>query len=476
MTNTQNSIITSLNHPTTQRALVLLFVICTTILFLFLNKIQPNYYIDEAFHIPQTQRFCNGTFFEWDNKITTLPGLYLITASVLAPFKLCTTLFLRGVNLIGTFFNLYLIYEIMCTTTWAQKLNKSKNETWLLLAVTFSITLFPPLFFWHFLFYTDVISVNLVLLMFLLHQKQYYKNCAAAGALAVLVRQTNIIWVVLLIGERVITIIEDQTPQSISALVSRGMYGSPIHAKLVWNNTVHHTRRGIGSFFIFIKEIIEKLKAEITVIVVFLIFIIWNRGIVIGDRNAHIATIHLPQLFYFSVFSFGFSWPYMVPYWREFFQWIRKHWIIFNVLLVLMTIIVHNNTLVHPYLLADNRHYVFYVWSKLMGRYYTAKYFLIPIYAFTIYCLVSSIREMRFLSKLLYIGCICVVLIPQLLLEPRYFVIPYILLRMNMAEPKLWQITAEIMTILLINCLQFYIFVTKTFYWTDQEGPQRISW
>lgn len=69
----------------------------------------------------------------------------------------------------------------MCTTTWAQKLNKSKNETWLPLAVTFSITLFPPLFFWHFLFYTDVISVNLVLLMFLLHQKQYYKNCAAAG-------------------------------------------------------------------------------------------------------------------------------------------------------------------------------------------------------------------------------------------------------------------------------------------------------
>lgn len=70
MTNTQNSIITSLNYPTTQRALVLLFVICTTILFIFLNKIQPNYYIDEAFHIPQTQRFCNGTFFEVKKLLT----------------------------------------------------------------------------------------------------------------------------------------------------------------------------------------------------------------------------------------------------------------------------------------------------------------------------------------------------------------------------------------------------------------------
>ncbi len=29
-----------------------------------INKKQPEPYLDEVFHIPQTQRFCNGTFDE----------------------------------------------------------------------------------------------------------------------------------------------------------------------------------------------------------------------------------------------------------------------------------------------------------------------------------------------------------------------------------------------------------------------------
>lgn len=226
----------------------------------------------------------------------------------------------------------------------------------------------------------------------------------------------------------------------------------------------------------FIYEICCNIKSHIAVILGFLVFIILNKGIVIGDRTAHVATIHLPQIFYFSVFCLGFAWPYMLPKWKSFFQQIRKHWIITNILLIIMTIIVHNNTLVHPYLMADNRHYVFYIWSKLMGRYYIIRYLLIPIYGFAIYSMIACLNDLRFLSKILYIGGIFVVLVPQLLLEPRYFVIPYVLLRLNMSKPERWQITAELLTCVVINFLQFYIFVVKTFYWTDQEGPQRISW
>lgn len=36
---------------------------------------------DEPFHVPQTQRYCKGNFVEWDPKITTFPGLYLIGAA-----------------------------------------------------------------------------------------------------------------------------------------------------------------------------------------------------------------------------------------------------------------------------------------------------------------------------------------------------------------------------------------------------------
>lgn len=66
---------------------------------------------DEPFHVPQTQRYCEGRWREWDPMITTLPGLYLLggaagrlhsslfglLAGVLPP-QPCGTTVLRAVN------------------------------------------------------------------------------------------------------------------------------------------------------------------------------------------------------------------------------------------------------------------------------------------------------------------------------------------------------------------------------------------
>ena len=38
---------------------------------------------DEPFHVPQTQQYCAGRFKAWDPKITTFPGLYLLSTAVL---------------------------------------------------------------------------------------------------------------------------------------------------------------------------------------------------------------------------------------------------------------------------------------------------------------------------------------------------------------------------------------------------------
>lgn len=35
----------------------------------------PEPYLDEIFHIPQAQKYCEGRWLEWDDKITTPPGL-----------------------------------------------------------------------------------------------------------------------------------------------------------------------------------------------------------------------------------------------------------------------------------------------------------------------------------------------------------------------------------------------------------------
>lgn len=40
------------------------FLASTALLFWYLNGIQPEYYIDEAFHVPQTLRYCAWNFTE----------------------------------------------------------------------------------------------------------------------------------------------------------------------------------------------------------------------------------------------------------------------------------------------------------------------------------------------------------------------------------------------------------------------------
>jgi len=73
----------------------------TSAISMQINNFVPEPYMDEIFHIPQAQRYCKNKFLEWDDKITTLPGLYFITIGVLNPLSqwtnrwLCTTSTLR---------------------------------------------------------------------------------------------------------------------------------------------------------------------------------------------------------------------------------------------------------------------------------------------------------------------------------------------------------------------------------------------
>ncbi|CAK9799304.1 Putative Dol-P-Glc:Glc(2)Man(9)GlcNAc(2)-PP-Dol alpha-1,2-glucosyltransferase [Anthophora quadrimaculata] len=383
-------------------------LVCSSVvtLFIYLNRIQPSYYIDEIFHVPQTLQYCAGNFTQWDPKITTLPGLYLIATVILSPLKLY------------------------------------------------------------------VVSVNAILLMLLLHLHKKFIMAAFVGFLSVIIRQTNIIWVAFVTMERIFDLLGHKTSKSIS---HEHNY-SAIHLRLLWKKITEEISHGWTSFVKFIIHLCVQLFPYVIVCLTFVAFIVWNKGIVVGDKTAHIPTIHISQLLYFSVFLFCFSWPYMIVNWKDYIKFVRKHWIFTGSILGLLTVIVHFNTLVHPYVLADNRHYVFYFWNKFMGKYRLFKYLLVPLYSFTLYTMLHGIKHLRVVTQINYIFMVSAVLIPQLLIEPRYFIMPYILYRFLIVKPKVWQIIAESMTTLIVNFLQFYIFANKVFYWSDQLHPQRISW
>ena len=44
--------------------ILFVFVVVSTCIYFLVNRIQPEAYMDEIFHIPQAQRYCNGSYFE----------------------------------------------------------------------------------------------------------------------------------------------------------------------------------------------------------------------------------------------------------------------------------------------------------------------------------------------------------------------------------------------------------------------------
>ena len=57
------------------RSLRVIFIVSHVVAFAIVNNAAPEPYIDETFHVSQCQAYCQGRFREWNDKITTPPGL-----------------------------------------------------------------------------------------------------------------------------------------------------------------------------------------------------------------------------------------------------------------------------------------------------------------------------------------------------------------------------------------------------------------
>ena len=93
----------------------------------------------------------------------------------------------------------------------------------------------------------------------------------------------------------------------------------------------------------------------------FLIFVIINNGIVVGDRSAHVATFHPIQVLYFVAFTTVFTAPYVASKSKilGFLNFCRKHWLFIVIAsLVIISVVDSYGSLAHKFLLADNRYMV----------------------------------------------------------------------------------------------------------------------
>ena len=453
---------------------------------------------DEVFHVPQAQQYCSRNFSHWNPMITTLPGLYL--SSVLwveplswllrtTPSSLCHTAALRAQNVVLLvlvfFLQHWLLRKLHVPGTGSQRLfgNPQPNLDPLnsalssaispllspeLLLSALNLTTFPLLFFFGFLYYTDVGATLMVLLGYALSTQRHHWGAATALVSGVCFRQTSIVWVVFVAGTAGLEIIEPKfftekkSPHSHSILT--------------------YLTAALKSFFSNIPSLMAELWPYAAVVSGFLVFVAWNGSIVVGDKSHHQASFHLPQVLYYTVFACFFASGQLLLNWRMTHGFaktlLRPKWFLAAfLLLVLQILAVHFYTYTHPYLLADNRHYPFYVWKNIFKRHEAVKYLLVPGYSLATLWIVYALRRTRTeLWVLLYCVCCFVALVPQSLLEFRYFIIPYLLLRLHLPQGTMLSLVAEFGTHTALNVITIWLFLYRPFHWPSSAAEQRFMW
>lgn len=182
---------------------------------------------------------------------------------------------------------------------------------------------------------------------------------------------------------------------------------------------------------------------------------------------------------------------------------------------------VHYNTIIHPYTLADNRHYVFYVF-RILRLYPAFKYVAVPIYYLCAGLAVRALQNCSSTSRtsttptshnraasspapvhtsFLFIWLLSTTLSVATapLVEPRYFIIPWVIWRVHVpyvsdqgmtstAVPKGkgnttstraydMRLVLETMWLMCINVVVGYMFLYREFEWESENGKaQRFLW
>ena len=124
------------------------------------------------------------------------------------------------------------------------------------------------------------------------------------------------------------------------------------------------------------------------------------------------------------------------------------------------------------------RHYTFYIWRRIITRKEPwTKFLLVPIYVYGGYCCLHSIRKTNIIFKLSFILFVILNLSPQLLMEFRYFVIPFMVYRLQLRPTNWLKLGLETFLFMMVNALTLYLFVMKPFKWENEpEQTQRFMW
>ena len=221
----------------------------------------------------------------------------------------------------------------------------------------FTLGQFTLFYFFAFMYYTDVGSTFMVLLMYCLHLDGNDWFASFIGALSVLFRQTNVVWVFFVAIQAIVPLLVHAAHEA----QMEAKHGLIKFSLTTFGQTMDLLK---GLYFLlftpfnFLKLLFLVLKTclgYLTVGLSFVVFVYWNNGVVVGDKSAHQVMMHLTQVLYFCAFCLFFSAPYAISRIEPFFNAVKRHFIFIGLAMLMIIGIIKSFTVAHPYLLADNR-------------------------------------------------------------------------------------------------------------------------
>jgi alpha-1,2-glucosyltransferase len=512
--------------------LVVLLTIGVQLLPFFSVSEGVDTYMDELFHIPQAQKYCQGIFYPegWNSKITTLPGAYMVSfgiktalnygagvylharealgygapeavaaaasswsysaapaaaADVFAQvtgWDSCSVTALRTQSLVAgclIFAAAFRARRSLICVREGQWQASEKGYVSLLLAM--AVTLYPVSAFYFFLYYTDSFSSLFLVLTVWLASAAAPKSFPSrisrlyliffSSAAAIATRQTNAVWVAFLAGA---ALIPKRTNNSNS---NNSNSNSTVFIAI--GSYVNNALFG-GATFAHLKAIL--LMAPVGAFAYF-VFAMNDGSIVLGDKEAHTPVLHLAMplhaLAIASFLLFVLETPTTTTTAAASTE--AKHAIapaanapgkmVMHALGLAATCgMLGYNSLSHPFLLSDNRHYTFYVWQRFLSD-EKLRLGLGAVYYWLIQRgLTQLVSANGVLWVIGYVLAVFVSLTPTPLLEPRYFT-PAVLIALiaaptagrNPSKGYTARVLGTLLVFVAVNAATWFVFLNHPF-------------
>lgn len=266
------------------------------------------------------------------------------------------------------------------------------------------LLMFTPIIFpLFFLTYTDLPSLALVLVMLERAWNRHYFWAGVAALFAVLMRQPNIIWVVftgcviaLRTFQAMSLVIDIRTPRSLLVLFRRP----------------------------YVLTTLRKCRWLLLVFGLFVIFVLLNGGVAVGDAEQHQVTLNLSNLYFFLLVAFFLFLPFNMEQTSDISRLIREQWWLLLVLVGFF--FIYFNTYSHPHKY-NSPELDFYRHNLIL--YYTSDIRLLRVLSFIpmawmTLSFISAIQKSGYSGViLLMLGFSLLSFVPLPLIEQRYYLV-----------------------------------------------------